>query len=94
MYCVQLHLDGKRVMRSLETRDVEVAHRRAGQAMAELEAAHKAKQQGVSRWREAKEFVKLLEMADLVDIQTAAENYTGKWELDAMTGGVLGPEHP
>ena len=57
--------------------------------MAELEAAHKAKQQGVSRWREAKEFVKLLEMADLVDIQTAAENYTGKWEQDAITGEYL-----
>ena len=89
VYCVQLHLGGRRVMRSLQTRDIEVAHRRAGQAMAELEAAHKAKQQGVSRWREAKEFVKLLEIADLVDIQTAAENYTGKWEQDAITGEYL-----
>ena len=44
VYCVQLHLGGKRVMRSLGTRDIEVAHRRAAQAMAELEAAHKAKQ--------------------------------------------------
>ena len=42
VYCVQLHLDGRRVMRSLGTKDIEVAHRRAGQAMAELEAAHKA----------------------------------------------------
>ena len=89
VYCVQLHLDGKRVMRSLGTRDVEVAHRRAGQAMAELEAAHEAKQQGARRWKEANEFAKLLEMADVVDIQTAAENYTGKWELDAMTGEYL-----
>ena len=39
--------------------------------MAELEAAHKAKQQGVTRWREAREFVNLLELADAVDIQTA-----------------------
>ena len=38
MYCVQLHLGGKRVTRSLGTRDIEVAHRRAAQAMAELEA--------------------------------------------------------
>ena len=48
VYCVQLHLDGRRVMRSLQTRDIEVAHRRAGQAMAELEAAQKAKQQGAT----------------------------------------------
>ena len=41
---VQLHLDGRRVMRSLQTRDIEVAHRRAAQAMAELEAEHKADQ--------------------------------------------------
>ena len=31
VYCVQLYLDGRRVMRSLETRDIEVAYRRAGQ---------------------------------------------------------------
>ena len=54
--------------------------------MAELEAAHKAKQQGVTRWREAKEFANLLHLADAVDIQTAAENYTGKWEQDEVTG--------
>jgi hypothetical protein len=36
-------------MRSLKTKDIEVAHRRAGQAMAELEAANKAKQQGSTR---------------------------------------------
>ena len=41
--------------------------------MAELEAAHKAKQQGATRWTEASEFVNLLELADVVDIQTAAE---------------------
>jgi hypothetical protein len=29
--------------------------------MAELEAAHKAKQQGATRWREASEFASLLE---------------------------------
>ena len=57
--------------------------------MAELEAAHKAKQQGVTRWREAREFVNLLELADAVDIQTAAENYTGKWEQDEVTGDYL-----
>ena len=49
VYCVQLHLGGKRVTRSLGTRDVEVAHHRAAQAMAELKAAHKAKQEGVTR---------------------------------------------
>ena len=89
MYCVQLHLGGRRVMRSLQTRDIEVAHRRAAQAMAELEAQHKAKQQGATRWREAKEFAKLLEMADVVDIQTAAEQYTGKWDQDVVTGEYL-----
>ena len=46
-------------MRSLQTRDIEVAHLRASQAMVELEAAHKAKQQGVTRWIEAREFVNL-----------------------------------
>ena len=89
VYCVQLHLGGRRVMRSLQTRDIEVAHRRAAQAMAELEAQHKAKQQGATRWREAKEFAKLLEMADVVDIQTAAEQYTGKWDQDVVTGKYL-----
>ena len=52
---------------------VEVAHRRAGQAMAELEAEHKARQQGATRWREAKEFAHLLDLVDVVDIPTAAE---------------------
>ena len=91
VYCVQLHLGGRRVMRSLQTRDIEVALLRAGQAMAELEAAHKAQQQGVTRWRETREFVNLLELADAVDIQTAAENYTGKWEQDDVTGDYLDP---
>ena len=49
VYCVQLHLAGRRVMRSLGTRDIEIAHRRAAQAMAELEAAHKAMQEGETR---------------------------------------------
>ena len=62
--------------------------------MAELEAAHKAKQQGVTRWRDAKEFVNLLELADVVDIQTAAEQYTGKWEQDEVDWGLPGQEHP
>ena len=91
VYCVQLHLDGRRVMRSLETRDIEVAHRRAGQAMAELEAAHKAKQQGATRWREASEFASLLEFSDVVDIHTAAEQYTGKPYQDEVTGDYLDP---
>ena len=91
VYCVQLHLGGRRVMRSLQTRDIEVAHLRAGQAMAELEAAHKAQQQGATRWRDAREFVNLLELADAVDIQTAAENYTGKCEQDEVTGDYLDP---
>ena len=51
-------------MRSLGTRDIEVAHRRAAQAMAELEAAHKAKQEGETRWRDAEEFSSLLELSD------------------------------
>ena len=78
MYCVQLHLDGRHVMRSLQTRDIEVAHLRAGQAMAELEAERKAGQQGASNWREAKELAHLLDLADFVDISTAAEGYTGQ----------------
>jgi hypothetical protein len=57
--------------------------------MAELEAEHKAKQQGATRWREAKEFARLLEMADVVDIQTAAEQYTGKWDQGVVTGKYL-----
>ena len=78
-------------MRSLETKDIEVAHRRAGQAMAELEAAHKAKQQGATRWREASEFASLLEFSDVVDIHTAAEQYTGKPYQDELTGDYLDP---
>ena len=89
VYCVQLYLDGRRVMRSLETRDIEVAHRRAGQAIAELEAAHKAKQQRDTRWREAKEFAHLLALADELDVETAAEEYTGKRSQDEVTGEYL-----
>ena len=89
VYCVQLHLDGRRVMRSLQTRDIEVAHRRAGQVVAELEAEHKAKPQGVTRWRDAKEFARLLDLADVVDIPTAAEGYTGQQERDEATRDYL-----
>ena len=78
VYCVQLHLDGRHVMRSLQTRDIEVAHLRAGQAIAELEAERKARQQGASNWGEAKEFARLLDLADFVDIPTGAEGYTGQ----------------
>jgi integrase len=78
-------------MRSLETKDIEVAYRRAGQAMAELEAAHKAKQQGATRWREASEFASLLEFSDVVDIHTAAEEYTGKPYQDEVTGDYFDP---
>ena len=91
VYCVQLHLGGKRVTRSLGTRDVEVAHHRAAQAMAELKAAHKAKQEGVTRWRDAKEFSSLLELADALDPQTAAEQYTGQRALDEASGEFLDP---
>ena len=59
--------------------------------MAELEAAHKVKQQGATRWREASEFANLLELADVVDIQTAAEQYTGKPYQDEVTGDYLDP---
>ena len=54
--------------------------------MAELEAEHKARQQGATRWREAKEFAHLLDLADVVDIPTAAEGYTGQQERDEATG--------
>ena len=40
----------------------------------------------MTRWREAREFANLLELADVVDIQTDAENYTCNWEQDAITG--------
>ena len=76
-------------MRSLGTRDIEVAHRRAAQAMAELEAAHKAKQEGETRWRDAEEFSSLLELSDVLDPQTAAEQYTGKWAQDEVSGAFL-----
>ena len=33
----------------------------------------------------------MLELADAVDIQTAAENYTGKWEQDKVTGDYVDP---
>ena len=89
VYCVQLHLDGKHVMRSLQTRDIEVAYPRADKAMEELEAAHKAKQQGVTRWRDSKQFTHLLDLADFVDIPTAAEGFTGQQERDEATGDYL-----
>ena len=57
--------------------------------MAELEAEHKARQQGATRWREAKEFAHLLDLADVVDIPTAAEGYTGQQERDEATGDYL-----
>ena len=82
-------------MRSLQTRDIEVAHLRAGQAMTELEAEHKAQQQGVTRWREAKEFANLLELADAVYIQTAAENYRaiGRKPRSLGTTSIRTPKH-
>ena len=89
MYCVQMHLDVRRVMRSLQTRDFEVACLRAGQAISELEAEHKARQQGATRWRDAKEFAHLLDLTDVVDIPTAAEGYTGQQERDEATGDYL-----
>jgi len=89
VYCVQLHLGGKRVTRSLGTRDIEVAHRRAAQAMAELEAAHKAKQEGETRWRDAKEFSRLLELSEALDPETTAEQYTGKRAQDDVSGAFL-----
>ena len=76
-------------MRSLGTRDIEVAHRRAAQAMAELEAAHKAKEDGETRWRDAEEFSSLLELSDVLDPQTAAEQYTGKRAQDDVSGAFL-----
>ena len=57
--------------------------------MAELEAEHKARQQGATRWREAKEFAHLLDLANVVDIPTAAEGYTGQQERDEATGDYL-----
>ena len=57
--------------------------------MAELEAAHKAKQQGVTRWRDSKHFAHLLDPADVVDISTAAEGYTGQQQRDEATGDYL-----
>ena len=89
VYCVQLHLGGKRVMRSLGTRDIEIAHRRAAQAMEELEAAHKAKQEDETRWRDAEEFSSLLELFEVLDPQTAAEQYTGKRAQDDVAGAFL-----
>ena len=76
-------------MRSLGTRDIEVPHRRAAQAMAELEAAHKAKEEGETRWRDAEEFSSLLELSDVLDPQTTAEQYTGKRAQDDGSGAFL-----
>ena len=57
--------------------------------MAELEAEHRAQQQGATRWREAKEFAHLLDLADVVDIPTGAEGYTGQQERDEATRDYL-----
>ena len=57
--------------------------------MAELQAEHKARQQGATRWREANEFAHLLDLADVVDIPTAVEGNTGKQERDEATGDYM-----
>ena len=57
--------------------------------MAELEAEHKAQQQGATSWREAKEFANLLDLADVVYIPTAAEGYTAQQKRDEATGDYL-----
>ena len=76
-------------MRSLGTRDIQVAHPRAAQVMAEMEGAHNAKQEGETRWRDAEEFSSLLELSDVLDPQTAAEEYTGKRAQDDVSGAFL-----
>ena len=38
------------------------------------------------RWRDSKQFAHLLELADVVDIPTGAEGYTGQQERDEATG--------
>ena len=48
IWCVQLWIDGKRRVKSLETRDYIQAHKRAAQAIQELEA--EASTRGQSRW--------------------------------------------
>ena len=48
IYVIQLHLEGRRVVKSLETRDPVKAAARAQQAIAELEA--EASTRGQSRW--------------------------------------------
>ena len=45
----------------------------------------------MTRWREPKEFACLLESADVVDVQTVAEQYTGEREQDEATGAYLDP---
>ena len=57
--------------------------------MAELEAAHKAKEEGETRWRDAEEFSSLLELSDVLDPQTTAEQYTGKRAQDDGSGAFL-----
>ena len=57
--------------------------------MAELEAAHKAKQEGETRWRDAKEFSRLLELSEALDPETTAEQYTGKRAQDDVSGAFL-----
>ena len=49
IYFVQLHLNGRRVTRSLETRDTVKATARAAQAIRELQ--EEAERQGQSKWR-------------------------------------------
>lgn len=50
IWVVQLWLDGKRRVKSLETRDSIKAHKRAAQAIAELEAEAQAASEGGKRW--------------------------------------------
>ena len=50
IWCVQLWIGGKRCVKSLETRDPVLAHKRAGQAIEELEEEHR-RRAGGSKWR-------------------------------------------
>ena len=50
---------------------------------------HRAQQQGATSCSEAKEFAHLLDLADVVDIPTAAEGYMGQQEREEATGNYL-----
>lgn len=90
IYVVQLWVAGKRVVRSLQTRDLVTAHKRAAQAMAEIEQNERRKAQVLTKWKEPAVFRDLQTSTvdqlgyDLTP-QEVAEQFTGQRAVDEET---------